>query len=207
MVLFPTILLLGIINIIKEKHFMYRKHVLCSAILAAAFFLSGCASAFSIVKENPASPKLNGYKSIYVGWLDLREDDWKVYEYDSKNTWATEIKRHNTKGLQEYIKAELPGKTIYGAASKSETYSGKGDLYLKFKFNKINQNYNGWGAVDEMLVDVDFIDGKSGKTLYAASIVTTQAAAFPRNWKGSTFDGRVDNEIYNLSWGVAEKLK
>ncbi|MFH0977460.1 MAG: hypothetical protein V1874_16900 [Spirochaetota bacterium] len=186
---------------------MQKKNLLCFAIFAAAIILTGCASAFSIVKENPSSPKLSGYQSIYIGWLDLREDDWKLYGYDSKNTWATEIKRHNINGLQEYIKLELPGKTIIGSTAKSDAYLGKGDLFLKFKYNKINQNYNGWGAVDELLVDVDFIEGKTGKTLYTASIVTTQAAAFPRNWKGATFDGRVDNEIYNLSWGIAEKLK
>jgi hypothetical protein len=186
---------------------MHKKISLFITIFTAAVILSGCASQFSIVKENPSSPKLSGYKSIYVGWLDLREDDWKLYGYDSKNTWATEIKRSNINGLQVYLKSDLPGKTIIGASSKSEAYSGKGDLYLKFRYNKINQNYNGWGALDELLVDVDFIDGKTGKILYTASIITTQAAAFPRNWKGTSFDGRLDNEIYNLSWGIAEKLK
>ena len=176
-------------------------------ILITTSLIIGCASAFSITKENTSSPNLSGYKNIYVGWLDLREDDWKIYGYASKNLWMTEIKRNNVNGLQMYLKEYLPGKKIIGATSKSDVFSGQGDLYLRFTFNKINQNYNGWGRGDEFLVDVAFIDGKTGKELYNASIVTTQAAAFPRNWKGATFDGRLDNEIYNLSWGIAEKFK
>jgi len=186
---------------------MLKKNCLFVVMFFVAASLIGCASAFSVVKENPSSPKLGGYKSIYVGWLDMREDDWKLYGYASKNLWITEIKRHNINGLQEYLKGDLPGKTITGAKSKSDQFPGTSDLYLKFNFNKINQNYNGWGALDELLVDLEIIEGKTGKVLYKASIVTTQAAAFPRNWKGASFDGRLDNEIYNLSWGIAEKLK
>jgi len=91
--------------------------------LAAAINLAGCASApYSVVKENPSSPKLSGYKSIYVGWLDLRENDWELYGYDSKNIWASEIKKHNIEGLREYLKTALPGKTITGAMSKSDVF-------------------------------------------------------------------------------------
>jgi hypothetical protein len=46
----------------------------------------------SIVKENTSSPKLSGYKTIYIGWLDLRENDWKLYGYASKDQWVTAIK-------------------------------------------------------------------------------------------------------------------
>jgi hypothetical protein len=191
-----------------ETKLMFKKNFLCFAIFTAAIFFFGCASPFSIDKESQSAPKLNVYKNIYIGWLDLREDDWKLYGYTSKNLWLAEIKRHNVTGLQQYIKAELPGKKISGASSKTEKYSGKGksDLLMKFKLNKLEAEA-GMTSLDRLYVDVDFIDGKSGKKLYTASLVSSSAAAFPRNWKASSFDGRLDNEIYNLSRGIAEKLK
>jgi hypothetical protein len=185
---------------------MQKKSLFYFAIFAAAIFLSGCATRFSIVKDNPSSPKLSGYKSIYVGWLDFNEDEWKTYGYDSKDLWLTEIKRHNVKGLQEYFKAELPDKTVFGALSKTEIYSGKGDLFIKFKLINLEAKTGAFKDAS-LTVDAEFIDGKSGKTLYTASIVTSSFAPFPRNWKGNSFDGRLDNEIFNLSWGIAEKLK
>ena len=187
---------------------MLKRNCFFFFALVAIAFTVGCASTFSIVKENPSSPKLSGYKTIYVGWLDLRENDWKLYGYASKDQWVTAIKTANISVLQEYLKQDLPGKTITGASSKSDTFSGNSDLYLKFAFNKINQNFNyGWGGVDELLVDVEFIEGKTGKVVYTASIVTTQNAAFPRGHRGWTFEARLDIELYNLSWGLAEKLK
>jgi hypothetical protein len=187
---------------------MLKKNYLVCAIFTAAIFLSGCASSpFTIVKENPFSPKLSGYQSIYVGWLDMQEDDWQLYGYDSKNTWATEIKKHNIEGLREYLKAQLPGRSITGAKSKLDAFAGKEDIFLKFKFDKINLKHNGFGGFDEIVTDVDFIEGKTGKTVYTASIVTNNGVFGPYGWKGATFDGRLDMGINHLALAVAEKLK
>ena len=181
-----------------------------SFVFIVGFFIIassiGCATRFSVVKENPSSPKLSEYKSIYIGWLDLNEDNWKTYGYTSKNIWVSEVKKHNVNGLQEYFKADNPGKTIYGASSKTETYSGKGDLVLKLKLIKLGDAL-GWAKDDYLSVDVEFVDGKSGKSLYMASITMSSFAPFPRNWKANSFEGRLDNQLYNLSWGIADKLK
>jgi len=170
--------------------------------------LSGCLfpTRFDIVKENPSSPYFRTYKSIYVGWLDLNEDEWKNCGYASKDIWITEIKKLNVNGLQMYLKTELPDKTILGASSKTDTYSGQGDILLKFKVVQLDTRIGAFKDTS-FSVDVDFVDGKSGKTFYTASIVTSSFAPFPRNWKGNTFDGRIDNQIYNLAWGIAQKLR
>ncbi len=177
-------------------------------MLLAVTLFSACLfpTRFTIVKENPSSPNLSGYKSIYVGWLDLNEDEWKNCGYASKDIWVAEIKKLNVDGLQLYLKTELPEKNIVGAASKKDLYSGKGDLVLKFKVVELDTRIGAFKD-SSFSVNVDFIDGKSGKTLYTASITTSSFAPFPRNWKGNTFDGRIDNQIYNLAWGIAQKLK
>jgi hypothetical protein len=176
------------------------------ALLAIAFTV-GCAS-FSIVKENPSSPSLSGYKTIYVGWLDLREDDWKLYGFASKEKWVATIKWANISALQEEFKKDLPEKTITGASSKSDTFPGNSDLYLKFTLNKIEQNFNYcWGGVDKLLVDVEVIEGKTGKAVYTASIVATQNAPFPKGHGGWSFEARLGIELYNLARCIAEKLK
>lgn len=185
---------------------MFNKNCFFAISFFLVAFLIGCVSSFSVVKESPSSPKLSAYKSIWVGWLELREDDWKQYGYASKDLWLTEIRRHNVSGLQEYLKAELSGKTITGAKSKSDQFPETSDLYLKIKFKKLEAE-TGMSSIDKIFVDVDIIEGKTGKILYNASLMASSAAAFPRNWKAASFDGRLDNQMYNLGWGIAEKLK
>ncbi len=185
---------------------MQKKILLCVIVFAAVVFLADCASRFSVLKEAPSLPKLSGYKSIYVGWLNLDENEWKTYGYGSKNVWASEIRRNNVEGLQVYLREELPGKALFGAQSKDETYGGKGDLFIKFKIINLEPTTGAFRDAS-LTVDVEFIDGKSGKSLYTASIVTASFAPFPRNWKGNSFDGRLDNEIFNLAWGIAAWLR
>ena len=186
---------------------MQKKLFVCFVVVAVTIF-SSCLfpTRFTTVSENPSSPNLSGNKSIYVGWLDLNEEEWQNCGYASKDIWVAEIKRHNVEGLQLYLKDELPEKTVFGVSSKTDTYSGKGDIFLKFKVVKLDTR-TGAFKDSHFSVNVDFVDGKSGKTLYTTSIVTSSFAPFPRNWKGNTFDGRIDNQIYNLAWGIAQKLR
>lgn len=182
------------------------KTVKIFTLLSVLIFAFGCMSNYNILKENPSSPNLSGMKTIYVGWLDLREGDSSAYGFE-RNNWATEIGRHNIEGLQVYLRDALPGKKIIGATSKADMYPGNADLQLQFKLKEKIKYQVGFTIACELKVDVNFLDGKTGKVLYAASVMSTCAAPFPKNWKANSFDGALDNDIYNLAVGIAEKLK
>lgn len=174
--------------------------------LIAALFLLISIPAYSafvtVVKEKPSSPKLGRTKTVYVGWLALPEDNWKTYGYESKKIWKDQIQANN-RGIVAYLKEKMPDRVIKGTRSKPS----KGDIYVSLKYFNLKRTYKVTPfGVDELKVGVEFIDIKSGKSLYKAVVVLTGGGRFPRNWKGSTFDGRVDNMMFNIAGFIASKL-
>jgi len=61
--------------------------------------------------------------------------------------------------------------------------------------------------MDEILVDVDYIAGKTGKTLYTSSIVTTNGVFGPYGMERSYFRWKTRYWINHLALAIAEKLK
>ncbi len=184
-----------------------KKIIAAAAILVSLALASGCTSFYHVIKDTPATKPLSSYKQIYVGWLDLRPGDWQKYGFESEAIWAGQISQNNTLGIQAYMKENLGDRVLGGAQSKDEAPPTTGDLYIKLIFDRIDLNHNGWGALDEMFLDVEFVDIASKETVYKASVTTNEAGSFPRNWKGGSFDGRLDNELYNLATLMAEKLQ
>jgi hypothetical protein len=181
---------------------------ICTILLSILFFTIGYTdSLYNVVKESPASVNLSGYNSIYVGWLDLGAN----YYGHKENEWIIEKRRNNVDGLQVYLKAALPEKKITGAISAVDKYLGNAELLLLFKLKDKIKYQSGMPPICELLVDVTYLDGKTGRILYTSSLVVTCNAAFfgmpPRNWKKGSFDGRLDNEIFNLANAIAEKIK
>jgi hypothetical protein len=177
------------------------KRLMAALVLGVCLWLTGCATFYFATKEEPQAPQIPKSGTLYAGWLDLREDDYAKYGYATKDAWTTEIKRHNLTGIQAYLKEWAPGKTVQGAQSKNDPPPTQGDIFLKFTLNRLED-----GSTAEMHVDVEFIEIASQKLLYKGSWVVTSAGKFPRNWKGSSFDGRLDNIVYNLAHFTIERI-
>ena len=184
-----------------------KKIIAAVAVLLSLALVSGCTSFYQVTKETPATKPMSSYKQIYVGWLDMRPADFQTYGFESEAIWTSEIARHNKEGILVYLKEHLGDRVLGGAQSKDEAFPTTGDLYIKLAFERIDQNYNGWGAMDEMFLEMEFVDVASKETVYKGSATVNQGGVFPRNWKGSSFDGRLDNELYNLAELLAEKLQ
>jgi hypothetical protein len=176
---------------------------ICTLFLSVVIFAIGCMTQFNIIKENPKSVNLSSYNSIYVGWLDLGPN---LYGHKPAE-WITENRRNNVDGLQIYLKDALPGKKIIGAMSPADMYAGNADLQLQFKLNGKIKFENVFVKVCELPVEITYIDGKTGRVLYASTVMATCVAPFPRNWKAQSFDGALDNDILNLANGIAAKIK
>ncbi len=113
----------------------------------------------------------------------------------------------NLKSLSGYLKDFLPGKTIVKPVQGSNAMPSAGDLFIKFTYRNIERNFNAaTGGFDYLDVVAEFYDIKTGKKLYTADLHCSSARAFPHNWKAQNFDGRLDNEIYNLAATIARKL-
>lgn len=165
-----------------------------------ALSLISCASLVDVQKERPAAFKAKKVRTVYVGTLNMPEGLRKRFGFKSKSRWLREV-RGNNAGIKTYLRENLPGKKIRGARQKPSS----GDIYITFKYMGYVQKYPHFP--DEMKVNIKFISIKTGRTVYNSVVVVQGTAAFPRNWKASTIEGRLDNMMYNIAGFIAQKLK
>jgi hypothetical protein len=167
-------------------------------------FITGCKSNYLITSESKPTLPLNKYTKIHVGWLDLREQDWKVLGYDNIQIWRELIREENVAGLFKYVKEFLPGREYSFASSKSDSDVKNMDLSIKFSVSGI-ENYKQVpfrpGHVD-ISAEVHFIDVKTNKEIYTVSFIV-----YGRNKWSINFEERLNDAVYNLAEFVTEKLQ
>jgi len=174
--------------------------------LPAALLILSC-STNSIRNEVGPTEKLNQYRNIHTGWINLNPGDWKKYGFENQGLWTSQIKDNNTLGFQKYLQSNLADRKITGAAAPNDT-AKKGNLYIGFNVVEYKVTYGvSFSGMDELYLDVNMIDVAKNKSVYKATIMVEGFAPFPRNWKGATFDGRVDNMMYNLANLLTKKLR
>ncbi len=183
-----------------------NKNFLVVSFMTAAL-LAGCSSNYQVKQEYPKSPNLGRYKVVKVGWIDYPAGLWRAYGFRSQGEWAGIIANLNRKSLHEYIADSLGSRKVSGPFAPSAGIPAGGELYIKFGFRGINRQYNlAAGNADYMTVTVEFYDIRSRRKIYGATVTVNSYRAFPHNWKATHFEGRLDNEVYNLAQFIAGKF-
>ena len=183
-------------------------------LLGALPLVFGCASYYSTVRETPLAGQLKGYRALNVGWLDLGEEKYRNYGYEEKDkgTWFALVADSNLKSLPQYLKENISGKTINVVRARGQLPPNDGLVII---FTDVNYNQQTSSAAQVMFgsaagsdtldVTVHFIDGRSGRELYSATISLTSQAGMGYSSMG--FEGRVNNAVYNLARFIAEKVE
>jgi hypothetical protein len=104
-------------------------------------------------KETTAD--MSGMNRIFLGWVDLREDDWAVHGYSSKPEWASQIIALNAALVGFCQSKYLVGKTVVGAKDKSDENVAGYDLYIKF--SDVLIDYSKY----HLILSIHFIDPKT----------------------------------------------
>lgn len=135
------------------------------------------------------------YNEIYLGWIPLDENDWIRYGYPNKQEWLDLIKELNTEALPKYLQEFMPDKKIMGAKESKNTIPTKGELFIKFNSFNSPVKYQ-----EQCTIDVEFVDIKSGKTIYTANVIIYKGSKEHRDF---SFTGRywslfywIDNFLY-----------
>ena len=120
--------------------------------------------------EAKAKPKkettadLSAAKTIFVGWVDLSPEEWRVWGYPDKEEWVNVIKDLNLDFQSSCQGKYLPGRVVTGAKDSTDENAAGKDLYIKFSDVHIDHETYG------IRLTIHFIDPKTSTEI--ASIPT-----------------------------------
>jgi hypothetical protein len=111
-------------------------------------------------KDKTSHVDMSHMDHIFVGWVDMNPDSWKLLDYDTKKEWADVIDSLNEYFHEELKTVYLPGKTLTVAKNKDDENAAGNDLYIKFTDVSVDKGYRLHAAIH-------FIDPKSGAEIAA----------------------------------------
>jgi len=147
------------------------------------------------------NPNLTGniqYKSIWVGWLDLGEQNYMDLNYGSREEWINEIKRQNI-NLQSHIRRYMTGFTVKGANAKTDDPPrDSGTIVITFKSTVFDTQTTG------MLISTgaDFIDAASRKVLMSLEQKQLGSSLFLNTFPNYSLQSRLNNAMSHMSYDI-----
>ncbi len=149
-----------------------------------------------------------------MGWIDLGDDRWNVYGFEEKDSgnWIALINLLNKQSMPEYMKECNPKKKITVVRSETEEPKKQG-LVIKFSEVEYAQRtssaaqvmFGSMAGSDTLDITIHFIDGKTSKELQQVrvSLYSKSGSGFA----DMSFEGRLNNSIYNLAYFISKRLE
>jgi hypothetical protein len=135
---------------------------------------------------------MSNVKTIFVGWVNLDPDTYRVLDYDTKAEWAEVIDEFNAYFQGELKTNYLAGRTLTMAKNKDDENAAGNDLYIKFTDVSEDKGYR-------LHIAVHFIDPKTN----------TELAVIPAERYGAHVCGLVkcmDKEIDKVGELVSKQV-
>jgi hypothetical protein len=107
------------------------------------------------------SADMSGMNRIFIGWVDLKEDDWALHGYSSKAEWAGKVNLLNAQILGLCQGKYLPGRNIVGAKDRSDENAA--GYNLNIEFSDVFVDYNKY----HLYLSIHFIDPKTNTEIGA----------------------------------------
>ena len=147
-----------------------------------------CVGLYASPKKETAAD-MTASKTIFIGWVDIKSNDWAVLGYANEKDWADVIEQSN-KSFQQVCQSKLQTRQVTGAQSSTDENTSDKDLVIKFADVKFDTDSYA------LYASIHFIDPKTGKEL---------ASILPRKYRGGHFS--VSSCLNGALEKVAEKLK
>jgi hypothetical protein len=104
-------------------------------------------------KETPVD--MSAMKTIFLGWVDLPPESWRLWGYGSKEEWTDIVKDLNLDFQNSCQGQYLAGRTVTFAKDRNDDNAAGNDLYIKFSDVNIDHDYYG------IRLSIHFIDPKT----------------------------------------------
>jgi len=122
-------------------------------IAVIALMLLGIALPVAAAKEKAKPVDMKDINHVFVGWVDINPDDWKMQGYANKQEWLDVISGAN-ESFQKDLAKTLSGLTVTMAKNKDDVNTAGNDLYIKFSDARVDKGYR-------LHISVHFIDLKT----------------------------------------------
>jgi hypothetical protein len=101
---------------------------------------------------------------IFVGWVDMHEDDYGAHGYTKKQEWVDVISSLNSSLDSNLSSNYLTGHTVVPAKNKDDEDAKDCDLYVKF--TDVAVDYNNY----HLILAIHFIDPKTNQEIGAIPV-------------------------------------
>ncbi len=98
---------------------------------------------------------MSARRTIFLGWVDLSPEGWRLWGYGSKEEWTDAIKDLNHDFQSSCQGQYLAGRTVTVAKDRNDENAAGNDLYVKFSDVNIDHDYDG------IRLSIHFIDPKT----------------------------------------------
>ena|ERR1700733_9302998 len=99
---------------------------------------------------------MSGMKTVFLGWVDLPPDAWRLWGYDNEKEWGDVIADLNHDFQSSCQGQYLVGRTVTFAKDRNDENAVGSNLYIKFSDVNIDHDYYG------IRLSIHFIDPKTG---------------------------------------------
>ncbi len=167
-------------------------------VLVTLVFIESCS--FFPVKLSSRLTTKNQYNKIWIGWLDLGEQNYEKLGYPTQIAWKNEIKEQNII-LQQHLQNRLKGFIVKGATTiTDEPPKDPSTIVINFR----NTSFDVKTSIDATIsTDADFIDASSNNILYSLD-QKNLGATITRSSRVAaiTFGGRLNDAMYQIAYDI-----
>jgi len=75
---------------------------------------------------------MSNVKTIFVGWVDVDPEEYRLLDYSSKEDWLKDIEKANATFQGDLKSKFLAGRTLTMAKNRDDVNTAGNDLYIKF---------------------------------------------------------------------------
>lgn len=140
-----------------------KKLLIVLAITAVCFASAAPAYAArhkqSHFQDKETTVDMSGMKRIFIGWVDMHEDDWAAQGYTTKQEWVDTIATLNAGFVSNLMQNDLPNRTLVPAKNKTDEDASGCDLFVKF--TDVQVDYDKY----RLTLTIHFIDPKTGQEI------------------------------------------
>jgi hypothetical protein len=102
-------------------------------VFAAALTLLCIASPTSVEEQvTKSNVDMSNMNKIFVGWVDLDPDEYRLLDYSTKEDWVGDIEKANAYFQGDLKSGFLAGRTLTMAKNRDDVNAAGNDLYIKF---------------------------------------------------------------------------